>query len=372
MRGDSVHKSFVIVLFILAAIASVAYAATAVKGFPGGDPAKLNAGLTAADRGWHPSDEGGYGESWCLQAQNEAGDLVYVFMSISNYHPLQKHGGTVDLFYYPASGEKFESHAEYKAEETKLATSGVSAEIGGAKLVGSDRRYRYTAKVGDVGMDLTLTGLTPDLRFGGGDIRFGDKGERMWTLTVLAPRATVEGTINVGGKSLPFKGVGYLDHGWCTEKIFEFSKRWYVVRAQAGDMSVNIIDMGFKPGYAPTGTRAIYIAKGGKIVASSANVTLTPAGAVPHPRSGFSLPQSYAIAYDEGGVKLSGTVTMTRLAEGLNVLDRLSPLVRAVIKTFVTDPWQFRFLGETQLSLTADGATTDAKGVVYGEVHHYK
>jgi hypothetical protein len=356
-------------------VATVALArAVRVSVFPPGaqDAATLNAGLPASEYGYHPDPDGSWGESWSMQAVNAAGDYVYVLMSVSNYHPFHKYGGTADVFYYPAAGTRHKTHAEFTSDRVRADKGRVSVDIGGNTLAGPRPAYRVHAGGEGLVADLTFQVQTPDFRQGQDFLRFGENRERYWNLTVLAPRATVSGTITVDGKAIPFSGRGYMDHGWSTEKLYKFSKTWYVVRLVEDDVSVNVVDMNFRDGYEPRSAQAIFVTEGDRVLANSGAVTMTHAGGSPDPRSGLNLPETYAIAYDRGGVKLTGTVRMTRLVESLNVLDQLSPVLRKIVTSLVTDPWQIRFAGQADLTLTRGGQTRRIVAPVVGEVHSYK
>jgi len=367
-----IHR--MLIVFLLVAVAAAAAGVVRVQGFGAGsqDEATLNAGLPAAEYGYHPDEDGSWGESWSVQCVNEAGDNIVALMSISNYHPLHKFGGTVDLFYYPASGEKFEGHAEVKNDNVSANRNGVKVNIGGNRFSGNHPNYRWQTEVEGLALDLTFTAETPSLQLGQRKILFGDRGDRYWNLTVLGPRASVKGTITANGRKIPYEGRAYFDHGWSTYKLYEFSQRWHVLRMMQDDFSFNLIEMVFRENFRPKRTQAIYITLGDKIIANSGAVKLTPTGAYKHAPSGLTLPQSYRLHYEAGGTKLTGTVRMVKLVEGLNALDRLSPLLRKVIQTLVTDPWQFRFAGEADLTLVHNGQTRKITGLTGGEVHHYK
>lgn len=355
------------------ALLSVAGEKILLTGFPPGsqNPDTLNAGLPAGEYGYHPDSDSSWGESWSVQAANDAGDFIYILMSISNYVPFHKYSGTVDIFYYPAAGGKYHSHGEFKSDQVSADKNKVSVNIGGNTFSGVHPNYSLKVAQKDLSCDLKFTVPTSSLRIGQKKIFFGKNKERYWNLNALAPRAKVTGTITHGGKQIPFNGRAYFDHGWSTEKIYKFSKRWYVLRMVEDDFSFNVIRMNMKSDYSPRTTQAIFITEGDKILANSGAVQLTPQGSVTDPKSGLSLPDSYRISYDRGGVKLNGTVKMKRRVEGLNVLDQLSPMLQKIIKALVTDPWQFRFEGQADLVLERNGQTRKINGQVVGEVHHY-
>ena len=374
MKRDMTRRAAVALIAALALAVAAGAKTVKVQGFPAGsqDPEVLNAGLPATEYGYHPSDDSSWGESWSMQAANAAGDYVYVLMSVSNYHPFHQHAGTVDIFYCKASGEKHKSHGEFLSDKVRADPAKVQVDIGGHTFSGAHPTYSLHVRFPDLAADLTFRVPTPDLRLGQDFLRFGARGERLWNLTILGPRAQVAGAIAVNGRTIPFSGLGYMDHGWSTEKLYKFSRTWYVLRLVQDDFSLNAVQMNFRDGYDPRTTQAIYITEGDRVIANSGALRLVPSGGKREERSGVLLPESYAVSYESGGTKVAGMLKMTRLVEGLNVLDQLSPVLRKVISALVVDPWQFRFAGEADLTVTRDGTTRHVTGPVVGEVHSYK
>jgi hypothetical protein len=365
----------IVPILVLIALVSVgAGKKTPVQGFaPGIQNLKiLNTGLQAPDYGYHPDNDGSWGESWYLQGSNADGDFVVALISVSNYNPFHKFTGTADLFYYPATGEKFKAHQEFKSEEVKADTKRVMAQMGIVSFSGDYPAYRLTAKIQDIDFDLTFAAETKDLKLGQDKILFGDKKDRYWNLTVLAPRAAVNGNIICKGKKIPFSGKAYLEHGWSTQKIYKFSSKWYILRILQDDFSMNTIQMVFKDGFDPGKTQAICMTLGDKIIANSGALELIPSEGSADPKSKVVLPDSYKIHYALGDTRLDGTIKMTRKIEGLNILDQLSPLVRGLIKGIETDPWQFRFEGQADLTLEHSGKVRKIGGQTFGEVYSYK
>lgn len=367
---------------LLIAACLLTLAATAWAGekkmfpFPAGpqDEAALNAGLPAKEYGYHPMDSRDYGESWYFLATNDAGDQIWILYSVSNYHPLYKFAGTIDLFYYPAAGGQAVGHAECKKDDIDASLTDMEASICGStvKRTGNPREYVLDGNTDKIQLDLTYTGQTADFVLGQDYVYFGEDKDTFWTAAVITPRAKVKGTITVGGKTIDFDGVGYFDHGRCDERIYKFSQWWYVLRVITDDFSLGAMQMVMKDDYAPREANVIHLTYGDKVIANSGALNLSHSGSYTDEESEVTYPDTFKVSYDGGGTKLEGTVKFERQTQGLNVLNQLSPFVRKLAKALVTDPWQFRLAGTADLTLTVDGETVRIQAPAIGEVHNYK
>jgi hypothetical protein len=367
--------AFVAIAMVAVALlaATFAFAAEKVTLYPPGsqDPATLNAGLAATEYGYHPEENHSWGESWYLLATDAKMNQIWVLLSVSNYGPV-KFAGTVDLFWYGADGTKARGHVECKKDQIQADLNRVSVSIAGSTMTGKFPTYRLKAKAQDVALDLTYTSDVPDLQLGQGRLGFGEGKGQYWTVGVMTPRATVSGTVTIGEKTFPFRGKGYYDHGRSNLKIPSFSKAWTVLRVIQDDLAIGAMRIDMKPGYAPASAPVIWVALGNKIVVNSGNVSIKAAGGAVEKRSGITYPTKFAIDYADGATKLSGTVDLTRITEPLNVLDLLSPFVRALVKAFYTDPWQFRAVGQANLTLEHGGAKRAVRAPAVIELHFYK
>ena len=360
-------------LVALSLALSAAASAEKVAVFPPGsqDPRTLNAGLPASEVGYHPDESHSWGESWYMLAVDEKMNQVWVLLSVSNYGPV-KFAGTVDLFWYGADGTRASGHVECKKDEIRADLNRMSVNIAGSTLDGKWPTYRLKAKAEKVAFDLTYAAQTPDMLLGQSRLRFGDAAKDYWTVGVMTPRANVSGTITIGGKSFAFQGKGYYDHGRSTVKVPTFSRAWKVLRVIEDDLSIGMMQIEMKPGYAPAAAPVIWIAQGDKILVNSGAMKLKASGSAQEPRSKITYPTAFAVDYDDGKTKLSGTIELTKMVEGFNVLDRVSLFVRAIIKAFYTDPWQFRAVGKANLTLETGGKVRTITSPTVIELHFYK
>ena len=342
----------------LIATAAVADPVTVVPYPPGKqDLATLNAGIPNAELAYHPTDNSSYGESWQSIAFNENGDQVWALLSVSNYNPFNKLSGTIDLFYYPADGETVTGHEEIKSKSVEGATDRMRIRLDDSVVEGDPPTFRIKASAGKIDVDLTFESCTPGYVLGQQYIQFKTDGDPYWTLGVASPRAKASGTVRVNGKEMQFAGMGYFDHGRSTIKIPSFTSKWYLLRVFDESGHLGVIQFHLKDGYQPNRVNAIHATEGDQVILNSGAVTLTAEGETKDEESGLSIPKAFHIAYDDGTTKVEGTMTVTRLIDRLEVLAMFSPMVRTVIKTFYTDPWQFRLGGEVDIAITRNGQT---------------
>lgn len=357
----------------IASQASVQGKRVPVAPFAPGDQSSvtLNAGLPESEYGYHPDNSNSWGECWFVVAQDQAGGQVWVLFSVSNYHPFKDYSGTVDIFYYPAGGERHSGHVEVDKDKVKGKLDSLAIEIGNNSIAGTYPEFSIKAQCEKLGLDLRLTAETPSFLLGQQPLYFGSDRANYWTAPIIAPRAEVTGTIMVDSRRIPFQGKGYFDHGRSTIKVPEFSENWHVVRVLSEGFSLGAMQIVMKAEYDPAQTTVLHVTVADKVVINSGAATLTGSNVVEDAASKVRYPTEYLVSYKQGATSLQGKIKFTQKLEAFNVLDRLSFLVRKVVKAFYTNPWQFRFNGEADLTLTYEGGTKQISGLAIGEFHSY-
>lgn len=339
---------------------------------PDQDPQTLNAGLAASELGYHPDKNSSWGESWYMLAHDKEMNQIWVLLSVSNYSPLHKFAGTVDLFYYGIDGTKAKGHVEVKSKNIEADLNSAKVNIGGSTLVGAHPDYRLKATAEKISLDLTYHAETPDFQLGRERIYFGEKKSEYWTVGVMTPRAKVTGTVTIDGKAFRFDGLGYYDHGRSNIKVPTFSDTWHVLRAFEDDLSIGLMQVELKKDFEPGVFKVLHITEGDRVLVNSGDVTLTPTGSMIDKASGFTFPTGYTIAYENGQTKLHGTMKITQTVHTMNVLEQISPVLRAVVKALYTDPWQSRLIGQADLTFEYEGKVRQIKCRTIHEIHKYK
>ncbi|GHE68804.1 hypothetical protein GCM10014715_23180 [Streptomyces spiralis] len=120
--------------------------------------------------------------------------------------------------------------------------------LGPFTCAGDLKTYRMKGRSGDVGVDLTLTGLVPPFRPGTGIVYLGDTEDHFGWLCAV-PSGSAAGTVTVGGRKRPFTGRGYHDHTWGNRPFPYSVEHWRWARGSVGQYSVIGSDLRLRTEY---------------------------------------------------------------------------------------------------------------------------
>ncbi|MGW0082772.1 hypothetical protein [Streptomyces sp. NPDC003393] len=120
--------------------------------------------------------------------------------------------------------------------------------LGPFTCTGDLKTYRVTGRSGDVGVDLTLTGLVPPFRPGTGLVYLGDTEDHFGWLSAV-PAGTATGTVTVNGRNRLFTGHGHHDHSWGSLPFPYAVEHWRWARGSVGQYSVIGADLHLRTEY---------------------------------------------------------------------------------------------------------------------------
>lgn len=305
--------------------------------------------FTSADFLLHLSDERGYGESYFLQSFSPQGEILIVVLSVTNYNPLEKYAQSVDFYFAPLTGPAIIQHEEFKGKELKILEDG---------WVGmGPHRVRFTPEGGKIHLkgerlksEIEFTNYDRPTRHGNGTLPF-PKG-RYWSLFLQAPwtvvRARLEGEIQ-----REFEGYGYVDHGFATEMVPDFSQEWHRIRAYEPNQRWGISIFEIIPDKKYKNQTPFYtvaILKERKLKLLTSQCTLTHHNLETDRISGYKIPQGYRFEIKAEGVYLVGEIYDLKRRLTVDILASLNWFTRTVVKTFFANPWQYLSLGKTRIS----------------------
>lgn len=313
---------------------------------------------TPQDFKLHLSEERGYGESYFLQAFNPKGEVLIAVLSATNYNPLEKYGQSVDLYYAPANGEGIVQHEEFSGKELKEGKDGW-VQMG-------PNAVRFTPEGGEMRIEgkriqavIRFENYDRPTRHGSGTLPFPKN--RYWSLFLQAPwtvvRATLKGEVNQ-----EFQGYGYVDHGYATEMVPDFSQEWHRIRAYEpnGRWGISIFEIVPDRKYRDqTPFYTVAILKERKLKLLTSRCTLSYVDPVTDKASGYRIPRGYRFEIHTEGVDLVGEVRDLRPRIAVDVLASLNWFTRTIVKTFFANPWQYLSLGQTRLKGTILGEPVD-------------
>lgn len=292
--------------------------------------------------GLHLTDEKGYGESYYLAAWSAEGDGLVAMLSVTNYHPFKNHLQSVDLNWIDRSGTPILTHAEYEAKDLQPDTGDGTIGMGPNRVRFERSGGQMRFDTGDLKAEVRYRNVVPPAISGDGSLKF-DGGKTHWTYLVQAPCAVVEARVRTkDGQERVFNGMGYVDHGWATEKVPDFSTEWHRIQMcdSASGVGLSIFQIVPEKKYGHGPLHQIHVMDGDTLVAINASGTLTPENRQKNKKSGYMVPQSYTFVAAGEGYDLKGRIDNLSPKADVDVLGALSWLTRSVVKTFYAKPWQ--------------------------------
>ncbi|MEA2621835.1 MAG: hypothetical protein QOH61_745 [Chloroflexota bacterium] len=214
-------------------------------------------------------------EWWYFDAHLDDGaKLVVVFMDKDLAASQKPLAPLIRLNLDLADGRSFEKLVTFDPEAWWAATDGADVRIAGNRFSGDLHRYRITARVEEIEVDVTLVGQVPPWRPETGYMLFGPGRDLEFAWLPAVPQGTVTATYRIGAdETHSSTGVGYHDHNWGNVGLMKIINDWYWARGQAGPYSViaSCVTAHKKYDYAPV--TLFMLARDGKVVADDGKRT---------------------------------------------------------------------------------------------------
>ncbi|MGW5655506.1 lipocalin-like domain-containing protein [Streptomyces humi] len=257
---------------------------------------------------------------------------------------------------------------EYDWSEFSAARDRCDVRLGPFTFTGDLKTYRMRGHSGDVGVDLTLTGLVPPFRPGTGVIYFGDTDDHFGWLCVV-PSGTVTGSVTVNGKERSFTGHGYHDRNWGNRPFPYSVEHWRWGRGSVGPYSVIGADLHLREQYG-SATVPVFLVddtKAGKrLVGAYDTRTVTATESAPVPYDDPAYPRDYYSKvhwnYHDGADRADFTFTDTgqRIVSRHYLTSPTDAQQKALDRLGIDEIWYTRYATDNDLTLAL--ATTHAAG----------
>jgi hypothetical protein len=158
---------------------------------------------TVAPREDGARTDGGRGsfEWWYFDAHLDDGAaLVVMFMTKDFTQPQKPLSPIVRINLDLPDGRSLQKEQRFPAGSYSAATGHADVRIAGNRFEGDLHRYRITATIDEVSVDVTLTGQVPPWRPGTGYLYFGADQSREFAWLPSVPQGTVEVRYRIGGE----------------------------------------------------------------------------------------------------------------------------------------------------------------------------
>jgi hypothetical protein len=316
--------------------------------------------------GVHPMDDENYVEHWYFDARLDNGYLVVGFLWASE---MMSHEPAMELHIYKPSGEKVEvtksySKADLQASEEKCDVRvgknhayAVYPEDGGLPV------YHLFLSEGELEADLTFHSEIQGWKPGGGRTDYGDQGFFAWVVAV--PRARVEGTIKIGEKTIPAKGIGYHDHNWETADLKKVITHWYWGRVYAEDFTLLYAYVKTNRRFGEVASKPLMLAYKDRIVYSTGEMVLDDGQWTFNQTANRKYPGFLEIDVPN---RLSLRLEVKDVIDAHDFLEDMNPVLKWAINTFIGHPGWFRFRSDFTLKAEIDGVPYERKGQTLHEM----
>jgi len=323
-----------------------------------------------------PTKAGGYGESFYLNAFDTHGNVVTALISMTNYNPFNRGMGSFDINW--VENDKIRTvHQEFDRDEikkdpTKGTLFGKHSYI---KVSAGNTAIYYQGEDtnGDsVEIQINMEHIEAGAQSGDSNLYLGKDKDSYWGLKMIAPRGTVVAQLKTDDDiSNTLNLNGYLDHGNANAKVPDFSDHWYRLLFFSDNWTIDLHEITTKFNYGPQKPQMLYVAKNNKAIGMFADWDYIDEGFTAHEDSPYDPPTSWQLNLERDGIKISGTVKVSKEVLAIDVLGSVSWAVRMMVKAFYSNAWQHYFLVDVDLTIEHEGVTEQVKGMGMATAEYY-
>lgn len=313
---------------------------------------------------------GTYSDKYTVDADFKGGGDFYISIEQGNY-------GSGDRGLKVVSRYRAPDGTTYRTEEklargkwTQTVGATLDLRMGRHRLQGTPQEWTFTAEDDEKRFALTFRPTAPPWRPGAGRAKFG--GDYL-DMTVLAPRATVAGTLRMGETVREVTGSGYALHTYSTLAPHELAKRMVGVRAESGPLAFFVKEI--EPAARWSGAeplRWLLVARKGEVIFETTDFTFTPAEVTPdakHPNR-YPVPHAFQLEAKDGDRTLTAVVKATKQTERADRLAEVSAVERAIAAQFA-QPVYYSFSAVYEARIDDGSGTAETfKGKGVYELDH--
>lgn len=310
-------------------------------------------------------------EHWYFDARLDDGHVVVGFLQAAEL--ITKKPG-VELHLYTPSGEKLSAARVYSAPDVRVSRAKCDVWVGdnhasieGTEDVGLPVHHLHIAE-GGMEADLTFQNMVPGWKPGGGKTNYGERDFFAWV--VPAPRATVDGTVKVGGETIEARGTGYHDHNWGVGDMRRIVSYWHWGRLYAGEFTLLYANVMTRKRYGNACSTPLMLAKGDRVILSTGEMSLRGSDHVFNSVANRDYPSTVLIEVP-GSLRLE--LEVEDVIDAHNLLRDVSPVfgnrtVETIANRLIGRPGYFRFNSRFALHVEHAGVSYDRTGTTLHEM----
>ncbi|HVP22782.1 MAG TPA: hypothetical protein VMS77_02570 [Conexivisphaerales archaeon] len=308
-------------------------------------------------------------EWWYFDAHFETGETLVVFFYAANPNPGAGGKPGVEIVLLRPDGRRTQRFVPCSMSDFAASSVGADVRIGGdyvkaTQLPGELPVYEVRADEGDLGCRLTFRAEVNGWKPGTGVSQFGKLGTFAWVVPFA--RASVEGTIVDGDRTLQVKGVGYHDHNWLDfpfQSIIDYWM-WGRIYSQHYTVSYAFIQCNEKVGN--HAVKVLMLANGREVELSTGEFEFGKENFEYNPKAKHRYPRRITISVPD---KLEITLDVKKVLEAQDMLESFSLPLRLIARHLLRlRPGYFRLESAFEIDVTSDGAKNRERGTALHEI----
>ena len=324
---------------------------------------------TVRDADWFPRDCGdkSYTENWMTMLRSDRGHVLYVNFLRTNIGVFQGSAGIGVSLTLPDQKQARHLAYEYKPTEFSSDKKTMTITIGPNSIRRKGGKIFLKVKEDGFELDLELTSWTKGVKFHDGKAFWGADKKNWIQVFIHAPRATVKGTMVLGGTKMPFVGDGYVDHLRQNVMGYKYASRWFVNRFFHKDWTLIFVGFLTPKKHGADMHQRVILTDRDEVLVHSLDLTVVPGQMVKDPK-GHNYHKQFKFQYKGDGVEVVGTAAGKTVHDRNAMLERMNGAQAGVVKMVAGNPIVYRMRGLTEAKISLKGKEpVEIKGESYME-----
>jgi hypothetical protein len=328
--------------------------------------------LKPVDDGLHMDKRGMY-EWWYFDAHLDNGYTIVVFFHASNPNPGLEGKTGMEIVLLRPDGIRVQKFIPYKKSQFTAARDKPEVTIGGNTLRVEQHAdglpvYEIDVKEMGLGCHLTYQAEVNGWKPGTGLSHFGDLGFFGWVIPFA--RASVEGTITDGDKTIQVRGIGYHDHNWLNFPFQQIIQYWMWGRIYSENYTVAFACIQCNEKVDNHIVKVLMLADGKEVILSTGEFEFAKDDFEYNDRAKYQFPKQIIISAPG---ELKATLKMNRILEAQDMLENFSPVLRFLAKYLLRiKPGYFRLVSDFELEVEREGKSVKETGTTLHEIVLFK
>ena len=313
-------------------------------------------------------------EWWYFDAHLEGGYTLVAFFYAAYPNPGLDQGKiAVELTLLRPDGSKTQKVVKYKKSQFYASRETPHVTIGSNTMRATFTDdglpvYEIFLEDEELMFELTYKAQVKGWKPGTGYSHFADMGHFAWV--VPFPRASVEGTVRDGNKTMSVKGVGYHDHNWLNFSFQSIIEYWMWGRVYSENFTVSYAFIQCNEKVDRHQVKVLLLAKGADPILSSGEYDFIKEDFEFNPNAKHSFPNRISIKVPN---EMEVVLKVDKVLEAEDMLDNFNPVLRFLAKNVLRlKPGYFRLLSNFELDVSHEGQNYKETGSTLHEIVLFK